>query len=95
MSIDSKLIREVDLNSLLTFMIVYEERSASRAAQKLNVTQPAVSNTLAKLRIYLSDPLFVRDHNELVPTRLACSMAKELSPALAAIQRAIECARFA
>lgn len=89
MIIDAELLHGIDLNSLLAFWVVYHEHSVSRAAEKLKLTQPAVSNTLAKLRIYFSDPLFVRERRTLVPTRRAQLIADELTPAFAHIQRAL------
>ena len=50
----------LDGNSLTTFVTVLEEMSVSRAAERLNVTQSAVSHTLDKLRVIFDDPLFVR-----------------------------------
>lgn len=90
MLIDARLLHGIDLNSLLTFMVVYHEHSVSRAAECLNVTQPAVSNTLAKLRVYFSDPLFLRRAKTLVPTRCAHLIAGELTPAFLQIQIALE-----
>ena len=50
----------LDGNALTTFLTVLEEMSVSRAAERLGVTQSAVSHTLDKLRIIFDDPLFVR-----------------------------------
>ena len=50
----------LDGNTLTTFLIVLEEMSVSRAAERLGVTQSAVSHTLEKLRVIFDDPLFVR-----------------------------------
>ena len=50
----------LDGNSLTTFLTVLEEMSVSRAAERLEVTQSAVSHTLDKLRVIFDDPLFVR-----------------------------------
>ncbi|RJG08732.1 LysR family transcriptional regulator [Pseudomonas cavernicola] len=58
MNFDERLFRTIDLNTLVTFMVVYRELGVSRAARKLNVTQPAVSNVLSKLRRRFGDPLF-------------------------------------
>lgn len=89
MVINARLLHGIDLNSLLTFLLIYNEHSVSRAAQRLNISQPAVSNTLAKLRIYFSDPLFVRDANRLIPTSRARHLAHELKPAFMRIQLAL------
>ena len=50
----------LDGNTLTTFLAVLEEMSVSRAAERLGVTQSAVSHTLDKLRVIFDDPLFVR-----------------------------------
>ncbi|MGE7991544.1 LysR family transcriptional regulator [Pseudomonas sp. NPDC089554] len=93
MAIDAELLQRIDLNSLLAFLLIYHEHSVSRAAEQLGITQPAVSNTLAKLRLHFGDPLFVRDGNALVPTPLAQHIAKELGLAFEHIQRCLKQAR--
>lgn len=57
----------VDLNLLVVLHAVLEERSATRAAARLHLTQPAVSNALARLRVLLDDPLVVRTGRGLTP----------------------------
>src|SRR5215469_9669470 len=51
---------EPDLHQLRAFEVLLREHSLTRAARELNVTQPALSKTLAQLRRYFEDPLFVR-----------------------------------
>ncbi|WP_168012000.1 LysR family transcriptional regulator [Halomonas salinarum] len=68
-----------DLNALVTLHALLDSRSVSRAAERLNLSQPAVSRTLAKLRQAFDDPLFVRTHRGLRPT----ARAEELGPPLA------------
>jgi DNA-binding transcriptional LysR family regulator len=68
----------VDLNLLLVLHTVLEERSATRAAARLHVTQSAVSNALARLRVLLGDALVVRSGRGLVAT----PRAGELAPLL-------------
>ncbi len=51
--------QQLDGQILRTFLVILEESSVSRAADRLDVTQSAVSHTLAKLRALLGDPLFV------------------------------------
>lgn len=68
----------IDLNLFLVLHAVLEERSATRAAARLHVTQSAVSNALARLREILGDPLVVRSGRGLVPT----PRAEELAPLL-------------
>ena len=71
-------LSSIDLNLFLLLHAVLEERSATRAAARLNVTQSAVSNGLARLRTLLGDPLVVRQGRGLVPT----PRADELQPLL-------------
>lgn len=54
-----------------TFLVILEESSVSRAAERLDLTQSAVSHTLARLRQALGDPLFVRSGQGLTPTETA------------------------
>ncbi|WP_029013498.1 LysR substrate-binding domain-containing protein [Niveispirillum irakense] len=68
-----------DLNLLRTFMALMEERNVTRAAEKLGITQPALSNALARLRILLRDPLFIRERYGMQPT----DKAQELAPLIA------------
>ncbi|MEO1576354.1 MAG: LysR family transcriptional regulator [Pseudomonadota bacterium] len=61
----------LDGASLRTFLVVLEELSVSRAAERLNVSQSAVSHTLARLRDTLGDPLFVRAGRGIAATEQA------------------------
>ena len=60
--------------AIKTFLVILEESSVSRAAERLELTQSAVSYTLAKLRDVLGDPLFIRSGSGLVPTETALSL---------------------
>ena len=60
-----------DLNLLPVFVALMEERSVTRAAERLGMTQPALSNALARLRTTLRDPLFVRERYGIRPTEMA------------------------
>lgn len=60
-----------DLNSLRTLLVLYETRSVTAAAERLSVSQPTVSYTLARLRRRFGDDLFRREGNTLVPTNRA------------------------
>jgi DNA-binding transcriptional LysR family regulator len=77
-SIMSVNLSSIDLNLFLVLHAVLDERSATRAAARLHVTQSAVSNALARLRQLLGDPLVVRKGRGLVPT----PRAEELAPLL-------------
>lgn len=64
----------LDGKSLRTFLVVLEELSVSKAAERLGVTQSAVSHTLDKLRLALGDPLFVRSGRNITATERAISL---------------------
>lgn len=74
-----------DLNLLRTFMALMEERNVTRAAEKLGITQPALSNALARLRILLRDPLFIRERYGMQPTDKAQELAPVIADALATL----------
>ncbi|MBX7454342.1 LysR family transcriptional regulator [Mycolicibacterium sp. 3033] len=72
----------VDLNLLVVLHAVLEERSATRAAARLHLTQPAVSNALARLRVLLDDPLVVRTGRGVTPTPVALALQPRVDEAL-------------
>lgn len=78
-------IDALDLNLLRVLQVVLTEKSATRAAQRLHVTQSAISNALGRLREVLDDPLFVRNARGLTPT----PRALELQPELDALMRSM------
>jgi DNA-binding transcriptional LysR family regulator len=67
-------LASIDLNLLLTLHVVLEEGSATRAAQRLHLTQSAVSNAIARLRRLLDDPVVVRSGSGLTPTPRASAL---------------------
>lgn len=78
-----------DLNLLPIFVALMEERSVTRAAQRLAMTQPAVSNALGRLRLMLRDPLFVRERYGIHPTPIALELAPMIAEALAKLDDAV------
>lgn len=79
----------LDLNLLRTLDAVLTARSVVRAAELMNVTPPAVSNALARLRREFDDPLVVRSGRGIVPTPRALSLAPALRDALLRLERAV------
>ncbi len=79
----------VDLNLLWVLHVVLDEGSAAKAAERLHVTPPAVSNALSRLRSILADPLFVRSGRGLTPTPKAVSLKPTLKRAFAEIERSL------
>lgn len=59
---------DIELRQIKALEVLFRERSLTRAANRLGVAQPALSKTLAKLRQYFDDPLFVRSGNRMEPT---------------------------
>ncbi len=80
-------ISSVDLNLLTVFDAVAREGSATRAASRLNLTQPAVSHALSRLRALFGDDLFVRTPRGLAPTPLAESLAPRVRAALDTVEK--------
>lgn len=78
---------ELDLRHLQVFEVVLRERSLTRAAEVLNVSQPALSKTLARLRDYFSDPLFVRVSLRMEPTPKALELAQPVREILERMRR--------
>ncbi len=64
----------VDLNLLVVFEAIYAEGGVTPAGRRLNLTQPAVSHALSRLRSAVNDPLFVRQGQSIVPTPVARQM---------------------
>ncbi|MGB6938972.1 MAG: LysR family transcriptional regulator [Xanthobacteraceae bacterium] len=75
-SIPSGYSADLDLHQLQVFDVLLRERSLTRAARVLNVTQPALSKTLARLRRCFDDPLFVRVSSRMEPTAKALDLEK-------------------
>jgi LysR family transcriptional activator for leuABCD operon len=82
-------LRTVDLNLLTVFEAVYEERNMTRAADRLAMTQPAVSNAVARLRVALRDELFVRGRRGAVVTPMAERIYPWVKSALVALREGL------
>lgn len=81
-------LRQFDLNLLLVFHCVMQERSVSRAALALNMSQPALSGALARLRQATGDALFVRSgRSGMQPTPFALQLAQPVAQALGSISQ--------
>ena len=78
-------LSDIDLNQLVLFQQLMVERRVSKVADKLGLTQPAVSNTLAKLRRQFGDDLFVRTPAGMMPTPFAEQLAEPIGYALGMI----------
>ncbi|WP_205884479.1 LysR family transcriptional regulator [Pseudomonas kribbensis] len=79
-------LRRIDLNLLVILDALLSEQHVTRAAERLHLSQPAVSHALARLRDLLGDPLLVRAGSGLVPTARALELVAPLAEALAQVQ---------
>ena len=82
-------LHQLDLNLLVVFNQLLVERRVSKVAENLGVSQPAVSNSLAKLRKLLGDELFLRTSKGMEPTPYADQLAESVSYALAMIHSGV------
>ncbi|HEC54911.1 MAG TPA: LysR family transcriptional regulator [Gammaproteobacteria bacterium] len=87
-------LRRIDLNLLVILDALLTEHHVTRAAERLHLSQPAVSHALARLRDLLDDPLLVRQRGGLVPTARALELATPLAEALAHVQALLAPNRF-
>ncbi len=84
----------LDLNLLRVFDALVEERSVTRAGDRLGLTQSAISHALNRLRYVLEDELFVRGPDGMQPTPRATEMAPRLRQGLLHLQLALTPADF-
>lgn len=87
-------IRTVDLNLLVVLDVLLDERSVSRSAQRLNLSQPAVSGALKRLRETFKDPLFVRTRQGIRPTPQALELIAPVKTVLQDIDTILSVAEF-
>lgn len=86
-------LRKLDLNLLVTLDVLLEERNVTRAAQRLNYSQPSVSVHLAKLRDIFGDPLLLPASRGMQITARAEGLIQPLREALESLERAVMPAR--
>jgi len=78
------------MNLLRALEALLDERSVTRAAERLGLSQPTMSAALSRLRAIFNDPLLVRDHRKMIPTHRALQLAGPLTDAMARLRAAIE-----
>ncbi len=81
--------KRCDLNLFLVFDTIYSERNLTQAAKTLDITQPAVSNALARLRKLFNDELFIRTARGMQPTPVAENIAQDISSALGLLKGSV------
>jgi DNA-binding transcriptional LysR family regulator len=86
-------LSRTDLNLLVLFEAVLEERHVGRAADRLDLSPSAVSHGLGRLRRLLNDPLFVRTPKGVVPTDRAMELATPIADMLARVRNVISTAK--
>lgn len=82
-------LRRLDLNLLVTFEVLMTERSVTRAAERLNRTQSAVSHALARLREQVGDPLLIKVGGRMTASPFAERLIEDVRPILRSIQRVL------
>ena len=82
-------LKDIDLNLLRLFDAVHRTRNVSRAAELLDLTQPAASQGLSRLRTLVQDPLFMRSAGGVQPTPKAQRLAHPVRQALATLEQAL------
>jgi DNA-binding transcriptional LysR family regulator len=84
----------IDLNLLLVFDAMMAERNVTRAAGRIGLSQPAMSNALNRLRHHLKDELFVRGADGMTPTPRAQELADPIRSSLSELEEALEAVKF-
>ncbi|WP_321871764.1 LysR family transcriptional regulator [Paraburkholderia tropica] len=79
----------VDLNLLRVFLAIVEEKSLTKAGERLELSQPAMSYSLARLRALFDDPLFVRTRHGMEPTPISQELAVIVERALDTVREAL------
>ena len=82
-------IRDLDLNLVRVFDAVYRQRSVSRAAEALGLSQPAVSQALTRLRLLIKDALFIRAAGGVQPTAAADALAHSVQQAMLLLEQGL------
>ncbi len=83
-------LAQVDLNLLLAFEVLFEERSVTQAAQRLYLGQPAMSAALGRLRALFNDELFIRVGREMRPTAKTKAIAPGIFAALQQVRQTLQ-----
>lgn len=83
----------LDLNLLVAFDALMIDRSVSRAAQRVNLSQPAMSNALSRLRAYFGDDLLIAHKKRMYPTPFAETLIPQVQAALATMESVVATSR--
>jgi DNA-binding transcriptional LysR family regulator len=91
---DIRQLARIDLNLLIALQVLLEERNVSRAAERLFITQPAMSKTLGRLREVFDDPLFIRSSHGVGPTPKALELERPLREVLESVGKLVAPSAF-
>jgi DNA-binding transcriptional LysR family regulator len=94
MATSSVKLGAIDLNLLVVFDAVMQERNVTRAGDRIGLSQPAMSHALTRLRHMLKDDLFIRSPKGMVPTPRAEQLASPVRAALDGLQHSLEPTKF-
>lgn len=83
-------ISKIDLNLLIYLDVLLREKNVTRAASQLNITQPAMSNGLKRLRNLFNDPILVRTSDGMVPTERARALSPTIRKILLELEEALQ-----
>lgn len=83
-------ISKIDLNLLIYLDVLLREKNVTRAASQLNITQPAMSNGLKRLRVLFNDPILVRTSDGMVPTERSRTLAPTIRKILLELEEALQ-----
>ena len=86
-------LRQFDLNLLLALDVLLEERNVTRAAERLHLSQPAMSGMLSRLRHAFGDKLLVRVGRSLEPTEFAANIAERVHECVVELEDLLEASR--
>lgn len=86
---DTRQLARIDLNLLVALQVLIEECNVSKAAERLFITQSAMSKTLGRLRELFDDQLFTRSSHGMVPTPRALEIQKKLAVLLHGVQELV------
>ncbi|MBX2802489.1 MAG: LysR family transcriptional regulator [Myxococcales bacterium] len=77
----------IDLNLMVALHALLEETNVTAAARRAGVSQPAMSRSLARLRLHFGDPLLIRAGRRMVPTARAVALVDEVRQAVQSLER--------
>lgn len=83
-------ISRIDLNLLVYLDVLLREKNVTKAADQLGITQPAMSNSLRRLRDLFNDPLLIRTSQGMTPTQRALELEPQLRIILAGVEKAVQ-----